>query len=141
MKYLFSFLITVLFASTAWSQQFCTCNLERLTPADSDTSVYSASISIFPEAEIQEVYFAVAGDEQGIYQIQTNISDKVYSYDRHTNVISDSWGDFGTAASIKKSLLEVLSKDLMQAYCTNIYLDNRTYDFSSILSSRYSSPR
>ena len=137
MKYLLFILMTLGVVATAWSQDFCTCNLQRLTPADSDTSVFSASISIFPEADIQEVYFAVAGDEQGVYQIQTNISDKVYSYDRDTNVVSDSWGDFGRAASIKKSLLEVLSKDLMQVYCTNIYLDNQTYDFSSILSSRY----
>lgn len=137
MNYLLSLLVAFATISTAWSQDFCTCNLQRLTPADSDTSVYSASISIFPEADVQEVYFAVGGDEQGIYQIQTNISDKIYSYDKDTNVISDSWGDFGRAASIKKSLLEILSKDLMQAYCENIYLDNRTYDFSSILSSRY----
>ena len=141
MKYLLSLLIAPIFATAAWSQEFCTCNLERLTPADSDTSVFSASISVFPEAEIHEVYFAVAGDDQGIYQIQTNISDKVYAYDSDTNIVSDSWGDFGRAASIKKSLLEVLSKDLMQAYCKNIYLDNRTYDFSSILSSRYTAPR
>ena len=136
MKFFLSVALITVFASTAWSQDFCTCNLERLTPADSDTSVFSAYISIFPEAEIQEVYFAVAGDEQGIYQIQTNISDKVYSYDRDTNIISDSWGDFGKAVSIKKSLLEVLSKDLMKSYCANIYLDNQTYDFSSILSLR-----
>lgn len=125
----------LLFASSAWAQDFCTCNLERLTPADSDTSVYSASISVFPEAEVIEVYFAVAGDEQGVYQIQTNISDKVYSYDKDTNVLSDSWGDFGKAVSVKKSLLAVLSKDLMSVHCANIYLDNQTYDFSSILSS------
>ena len=137
MKYVLSFVLLAVISTTAWSQDFCTCNLQRLTPADSDTSVFSASISIFPEADNQEVYFAVSGDEQGIYQIQTNISDKVYAYDRDTNVVSDAWGDFGKAASIKKSLLEVLSKDLMQAYCANIYLDNRTYDFSSILSSHY----
>lgn len=137
MKYLLALLFVPFFAASAWSQEFCTCNLERLTPADNDTSVFSASISIFPEAEIQEVYFAVAGDEEGIYQIQTNISDKIYLYDRNTNIVSDSWGDFGTAASVKKSLLEVLSKDLLESYCANIYLDNRTYDFSSILSYRY----
>ena len=137
MKYFLSLLFVTLMATTAWSQEFCTCNLERLTPADSDTSVYSASISIYPEAEIQEVYFAVADDGQGVFQIQTNISDKMYSYDRNTNVVSDSWGDFGEAASVKKSLLQVLSKDLLESYCSNIYLDNRTYDFSSILSSRF----
>lgn len=125
----------LLLSSTAWAQDFCTCNLERLTPADSDTAVYSAAISVFPEAEVHEVYFAVAGDEQGIYQIQTNISDKVYAYDKDTNVLSDSWGDFGKAVSVKKSLLEVLSKDLMSVHCANIYLNNRTYDFSTILSS------
>ena len=140
MKCFFTFAFVALLCSSAWAQEFCTCNLERLTPADSDTSVYSASISVFPEAEIIEVYFAVAGDEQGIYQIQTNISDKVYSYDKDTNIVSDSWGDFAQAASVKKSLLEVLSKDLIQSHCSNIYLDNKTYDFSSILSSLYFHP-
>ena len=131
---------SLLLSSSAWAQDFCTCNLERLTPADSDTSVYSAAISVFPEAEVHEVYFAVAGDEQGVYQIQTNISDKVYSYDKETNILSDSWGDFGKAVSVKKSLLEVLSKDLMSVHCANIYLDNQTYDFSSILSSTRAYP-
>ena len=127
--------LSVLLTSPAWAQEFCTCNLQRLTSADSDTLVYIAAISVFPEAETQEVFFAVDGDEEtGDYRIRTNISDKVYSYDKDSNLVSDSWGDFGEAASIKKSLLEVLSKDLMRVHCSNIYLDNRTYDFSSILS-------
>lgn len=122
-------------SAPAWAQEFCTCNLQRLTAADSDTLVYVAAISVFPEAETQEVFFAVDGDEaEGEYRIRTNISDKVYSYNKDSNLVSDSWGDFGEAASIKKSLLEVLSKDLMSVHCSNIYLDNRTYDFSSILS-------
>ena len=132
---------TMLLASSAWAQDFCTCNLERLTPADSDTAVYSAAISVFPEAEVHEVFFAVAGDAQGVYRIQTNISDKVYSYDKDSNVLSDSWGDFGNAVSVKKSLLEVLSKDLMSVHCANIYLDNKTYDFSAILSSLRTYPK
>lgn len=128
-------MIITLSSFVVQAQDFCTCNLERLTPADSDTLVFSASISVFPEAEVHEVYFAVAGDENGIYQIQTNISDKAYIYDKETNTVSDSWGDFGKAASVKKSILEVLSKDLMRVQCGNIYLDNKTYDFSSVLSS------
>lgn len=136
MKRLFSLVLVVIStAALVQAQDICTCNLERLTPADSDTSVFSANISVFPEAEVIEVFFAIAGDENGTYQIQTNISDKAYSYDKETNVVSDSWGDFGRAASVKKSLLEVLSKDLMRVQCPNIYLDNQTYDFSSILSS------
>ncbi len=127
--------LSVLLTSPAWAQEFCTCNLQRLTSADSDTLVYIAAISVFPEAEVQEVFFAVDGDEEtGNYRIRTNISDKVYAYDKDSNVVSDAWGDFGEAASIKKSLLEVLSKDLMRVHCSNIYLDKRTYDFSSILS-------
>lgn len=127
--------LSALLTGPAWAQEFCTCNLQRLTSADSDTLVYVADISVFPEAETQEVYFAVDGDEEtGEYRIRTNISDKVYAYNKETNLVSDSWGDFGEAASIKKSLMEVLSKDLMSVHCSNIYLDKRTYDFSSILS-------
>lgn len=127
--------LSFLLSAPAWSQEFCTCNLQRLTAADSDTLVYVAAISVFPEAETKEVYFAVDGDEEtGKFRIRTNISDKAYAYDKDSNVVSDSWGDFGKAASIKKSLMEVLSKDLMRVHCSNIYLDRRTYDFSSILS-------
>ena len=126
---------SLLLMSPAWAQEFCTCNLQRLTSADSDTLIYIAAISVFPEAEMQEVFFAVDGDEEtGDYRIRTNISDKVYTYNKETNLVSDSWGDFGEAASIKKSLMEVLSKDLLRVHCSNIYLDKRTYDFSSILS-------
>lgn len=127
--------LSILLTSPAWAQEFCTCNLQRLTSADSDTLVYMAAISVFPEAETQEVFFAVDGDEEtGEFRIRTNISDKVYAYDKDSNIVSDAWGDFGEAASIKKSLMEVLSKDLMRVHCSNIYLDKRTYDFSSILS-------
>ncbi|MGB3777235.1 MAG: hypothetical protein WA960_02675 [Tunicatimonas sp.] len=136
MKRFFTLIVlSALLTVPAWAQEFCTCNLQRLTSADSDTLVYVAAISVFPEAETQEVFFAVDGDEEtGEFRIRTNISDKVYSYDKDSNVVSDAWGDFGEAASIKKSLMEVLSKDLMRVHCSNIYLDKRTYDFSSILS-------
>ena len=137
MKRLFFILAVLVASSTAWAQQFCTCNLEKVADIEGDTIIYSAAISVFPEAEVHEVYFAVAESEEGVYQIQSSQSEKGYFYDKNTNRVSDAWGDFGTAASIKKSILEVLSKDLFRGYCSNIYLDNRTYDFSSILSSLY----
>ncbi len=134
-RFFFLIGLSLLLTGPAWAQEFCTCNLQRLTSADSDTLVYIAAISVFPEAEMQEVFFAVDGDEEtGEYRIRTNISDKVYAYNKETNLVSDSWGDFGRAASIKKSLMEVLSKDLLRVHCSNIYLNKRTYDFSSILS-------
>ncbi len=129
-----------LLSNVALAQDFCTCNMERLTEASSDTLVFSASISVFPEAEIHEVFFAVSGDGEGSYLIQTNISDKTYTYDKGDNRVADAWGSFGRAASVKKSLLEILSKDLMRVQCGNIYLDKQTYDFSSVLSLLYIKP-
>lgn len=127
-------LFITLFATAAWGQKFCTCQLERITELDSDTIIYHAALTVFPEAVVQEVYFGIV-QEESTYIIQTNIGDRQYMYDEIAREVSDAWQSFGRAASLRSSLLSILSEDLFNVHCSNIYLDNKTHDFSTILTS------
>lgn len=132
-------LFITLFTTLAWGQKFCTCQLERITELDSDTIIYRASLTVFPEAAVQEVYFGIVQDEF-TYIIQTNMSDRQYIYDETAREVSDAWQSFGRAANLRSSLMAILSEDLFHVHCSNIYLDNKTHDFSTILSSIVESP-
>jgi hypothetical protein len=123
----------ILAAQPAFSQDFCTCNLQRETAWDSDTLIYSAGLTVFPESRVHRMYFAIAQDEDDIYYIQSNMSDKLYLFDKADHSVSDQWGEFGRAVSLRKAILEIISEDMFRVQCSGVYLDNRTYDFSSIL--------
>lgn len=132
-------LCITLFTTMAWGQKFCTCQLERLTEIDSDTIIYRAALSVFPEAAVQEVLFGIVQDGP-VYLIQTDISDRQYKYDENAREISDAWQSFGRAASLRSSLLAILSEDLFHVHCSSIYLDDKVHDFSTILSSIVENP-
>lgn len=132
-------LLISLFGHTAFSQEFCTCDLKRVTDWDSDTLIYSAGITVFPDAQVHELYFAIAQDEDQVFYIQSNVVDKQYVFYKADHSVADQWGTFGQAVSLRKALLEILSKDIFGVQCPNIYLDNKTYNFSSILT--YQSPK
>lgn len=117
----------------AFSQEFCTCNLQRETEWDSDTLIYSVGLTVFPESRVHRMYFAVAQDEDETYYIQSNMSDKLYEFSKADHSVSDQWGEFGRAVSLRKAILEIISEDMFRVQCPGVYLDNRTYDFSSIL--------
>lgn len=133
-------LLILLVVKPVFSQEFCTCNLQRETEWDSDTLIYSVGLTVFPESRVHKLYFAIAQDEEEIYFIQSNISDKHYVFFKDAHSVEDQWGSFGRAVSLRKALLEILSKDMFGVQCPNIYLDNRTYDFSSILTLNYHRP-
>nr|WKN35526.1 hypothetical protein K4G66_24430 [Tunicatimonas sp. TK19036] len=126
--------------SPAFSQEFCTCNLQRETDWDSDTLLYSVGLTVFPESRVYQFLFAVAQDEEKVYYIQSDISDKQYVFYKADRSVEDQWGSFGYAVSVRKALLEIVSKDMFGVQCPSIYLDNKTYDFSSILTYNYHSP-
>lgn len=132
-------LLVILFTTTmVWGQKFCTCQLEQLTEMDSDTIIYRASLTIFPEAVVQEVYFGILKAES-IYHIQPDVGERMYYYDEAKRDLSDDWRSFGRAVSLRSSLLSILSKDLFSIHCASIYPDDKTYDFSSVLTSIYKS--
>ncbi|MEM9675173.1 MAG: hypothetical protein AAF992_21445 [Bacteroidota bacterium] len=126
-------LILIMTFQSAFSQDFCTCNLQRETAWDSDTLIYSAGLTVFPESRVHEMFFVVAQDDDDIYYIQSNKSDKLYLFDKADRSVSDQWGEFGRAVSLRKAILEIISEDMFRVQCPGVYLDNRTYDFSSIL--------
>ncbi len=126
-------LLLTLFTTLAWGQQkFCTCQLERLTEPESDTIVYRASLTVFPEAMVQEVHFGILQQDE-LYYIQPSIADRVYTYNEKERNLSSPWKSLGRVASLRSSLLAILSQDLFSTYCNDIYLDNKTHDFSSVL--------
>ena len=127
-----AFLLIIAMPS-AFSQDFCTCNLQRETAWDSDTLIYSAGLTVFPESRVHKMFFAIAQDEDKIYYIQSSISEKLYLFDKTERSVSDQWGEFGRAVSLRKAILEIISEDMFRVQCPGVYLDNRTYDFSSIL--------
>ena len=133
-------LLIALTLQPALSQEFCTCNLQRETDWDSDTLIYSAGLTVFPESRVHQFYFVVAQDENEVYYIQSDISDKQYVFFKDDRSVADQWGAFGNAVSLRKALLEILSKDMFSVQCPSVYLDNRTYDFSSILTYQYRTP-
>lgn len=117
----------------AYSQEFCTCNLKRETEWDSDTLIYSADLTVFSQSQVHELYFAVAQDEDNTYYIQSNVSDKLYMFSKADRSVSDQWGEFGRAVSLRKAILAIVAEDMFRVQCRGVYLDDRTYDFSSIL--------
>lgn len=127
-------LLLTLLTTMAWGQKFCTCQLEQLTEMDSDTIIYRASLTVFPEAVVQEIYFGILKIES-IYHIQSDVEERVYYYDEVERDLSDDRMSFGRAVSLRNSLLSILSKDLFSIHCANIYPDDKTYDFSSVLTS------
>ncbi len=136
---LLGILLMSLITTLAWGQKFCTCQLERLTALDSDTTIYRASLTVFPEAMVQEVFFGILQNES-VYFIQADISDRQYVYDETERNVSNGGRNLGRAVSLRNSLLAILSEDLFNVYCPYIYLDNKTHDFSSILSDLYIRP-
>ncbi len=134
MKSIFGILLILFTATTGWAQKFCTCQLERLTGIESDTIVYRASVTVFPEALVQEIFFGIIelNDE---YFIEPDIIGKQYVYNTTDREVGDNWRSYGRAANLRHSLLTILSEDIYNVHCDNIYLDNQTHDFTTILSS------
>ncbi|WKN42342.1 hypothetical protein [Tunicatimonas pelagia] len=120
-------------AQSGFAQDFCTCNLERETEWDSDTLIYSAALTVFSESSVRELYFAIAQDEDQTYYIQSNVSPKLYIFSKADRSVSDQWGEFGRAVSLRKAILEIIGEDMFRTQCQGVYLDKRTYDFSSVL--------
>ena len=131
-------LILVLAVQSGIAQDFCTCNLERETEWDSDTLIYSANLTVFSESRVRELYFAIAQDEDQTYYIQSNVNPKLYVFSKADRSVSDQWGEFGRAVSLRKAILEIIAEDMFRTQCQGVYLDKRTYDFSSVLT--YSAP-
>lgn len=125
------FLFTI---TTSWAQKFCTCQLERLTEVGTDTIIYRASLTVFPEAVVQEIFFGIIKDADE-YFIESDVEDRQYVYNETVREVSDSQRSYGRAANLRSSLLAILSKDIFNVHCSNIYLDNKTHDFTTILSS------
>lgn len=125
------FLFTI---TTGWAQKFCTCQLERLTEIETDTIIYMASLTIFPEAIVQEIFFGIIKDADE-YFIEPDIGNRQYVYNETVREVSDNWRSYGRAANLRSSLLMILSEDLFNVHCSDIYLDNKTHDFTTILSS------
>ncbi len=118
---------------SGFAQDFCTCNLARETEWDSDTLIYSADLTVFSESRVHELFFAIAQDDNQTYYIQSNVSPKLYIFSKADRSVSDQWGEFGRAVSLRKAILEILGEDMFRTQCQGVYLDKRTYDFSSIL--------
>ncbi|MEM9834793.1 MAG: hypothetical protein AAF944_29505, partial [Bacteroidota bacterium] len=103
------------------------------TEWDSDTLIYSADLTVFSESRVHELFFAIAQDEDQTYYIQSNVNPKLYIFSKEDHSVSDQWGEFGRAVSLRKAILEILGEDMFRTQCQGVYLDKRTYDFSSIL--------
>lgn len=127
-------LLFLLSTAPGWAQKFCTCQLERVSDKDSDTIIYRAALTVFPEAAVQEVYFGIVQEEQSYY-IESDVENRQYVYNASAREVSDPWRSYGRAPNLRSSLLTILSEDLFNVHCHDIYLDNQTHDFTTILSS------